>query len=250
MKNIKNPLWEKGYRFYCLTPKTRHKVHSSWAVADWNLIWDSNYGDPYRMDKRTPGVGEHQIHMNPDDAKELGINDGDYVWCDANEEDRPYMGWKPTDDFYKVSRLMLRVKYNPSYPRGVTMMKHAPWMASWKTVLAHETRADGRAVSADTGYQSNFRYGSHQSITRGWLQPTMMTDSLVRKNDAGQHIEKGYEIDVHAPNTPPKETLVRITKAEDGGIEGRGLWDPARTGHTPGRESEDMKRYLKGEFYV
>ncbi len=250
VKNIPNPLWEKGYKFYCLTPKTRHRVHSSWSVADWNLIWDSNYGDPYRMDKRTPGVGEHQIHMNPDDAKELNINDGDYVWCDANDEDRPYVGWKASDPFYKIARLMVRVKYNPSYPRGVTMMKHSPWMASWKTVLAHETRPDGRAVSADTGYQANFRYGSHQSITRGWLQPTMMTDSLVRKNDAGQVIDKGYEIDVHAPNTPPKETLVRITKAEDGGIEGRGLWDPARTGHSPGRENEDMKRYLKGGFLV
>ena len=78
----------------------------------------------------------------------------------------------------------------------------------------------------------------------------MMTDSLVRKNDVGQVIGKGYEIDVHAPNTPPKETLVRITKAEDGGMEGRGLWDPARTGRTPARENEEMKRYLEGGFYV
>jgi len=250
VKNTKNFLWEKGFRFYCLTPKTRHRVHSSWGSCDWNLIWDSNYGDPYRMDKRTPGVGEHQIHMNPEDAKELGINDGDYVWCDANPEDRPYVGWKPTDPFYKIARLMLRVKYNPAYPRGVTMMKHAPHMATWKSVLAHETRADGRAVSADTGYQAHFRYGSQQSLTRGWLQPTMMTDSLVRKDNLGQRISKGFEIDVHAPNTCPKETLIRVTKAEDGGMEGRGLWDPVRTGRTPAKENEEMKRYLEGGFYV
>ncbi|HHT9153807.1 MAG TPA: molybdopterin-dependent oxidoreductase, partial [Candidatus Hypogeohydataceae bacterium YC40] len=250
VKKTKNFLWEKGYRFYCLTPKTRHRVHSSWSTADWNLIWDSNYGDPYRMDKRTPGVGEHQIHLNPEDAKEMGINDGDYVYVDANPADRPYVGWKPDDPNYKVSRLMLRAKYNPAYPRGVTMMKHAPFMALWKTVKAHESRPDGRAVSQDTGYQANFRYGSQQSLTRGWLQPTMMTDSLVRKNIMGQGIGKGYEIDVHAPNTCPKETLIRICKAEDGGIEGRGPWEPARTGLTPAQENETMKNYLAGKFIV
>ncbi|MDO8136563.1 MAG: molybdopterin-dependent oxidoreductase [Candidatus Brocadiales bacterium] len=248
VKNTRNFLWEKGFRFYCLTPKTRHRVHSSWSTADWNLIWDSNYGDPYRMDKRTPGVGEHQIHINPEDAKELGIKDGDYVYCEANPADRPYVGWKADDPNYKVARLMLRAKLNPAYPRGVTMMKHSPQMALWKTVKAHETRPDGRAVSADTGYQANFRYGSQQSLTRGWLQPTMMTDSLVRKNLLGQGIGKGYEIDIHAPNTCPKETLIRVCKAEDGGIDGRGPWDPVKTGFTPTMLSETMKRYLNGGF--
>ncbi len=28
-KTTKNFLWEKGFQFYCLTPKTRHRVHSS-----------------------------------------------------------------------------------------------------------------------------------------------------------------------------------------------------------------------------
>jgi len=217
-------------------------------VAYWNLIWDSNFGDPYRMDKRTPGVGEHQIHVNPDDAKALGINDGDYVWVDANPDDRPYVGWRPTDPLYKVARLMLRAKYNPAYPRGVTMMKHAPFMATYKSVFAHENRPDGMALALDTGYQANLRYGSQQALTRGWLQPTMMTDSLVRKDLYGQKISKGYEIDVHAPNTCPKETLVKITKAEDGGIGGVGLWDPAKTGLTPGNENETMRRYLAGGF--
>jgi len=247
-KTTSNFLYANGYTFYCLTPKTRHRVHSSWSVADWNLIWDSNFGDPYRMDKRTPGVGEHQIHVNPDDAKALGINDGDYVWVDANPDDRPYVGWRPTDPLYKVARLMLRAKYNPAYPRGVTMMKHAPFMATYKSVFAHENRPDGMALALDTGYQANLRYGSQQALTRGWLQPTMMTDSLVRKDLYGQKISKGYEIDVHAPNTCPKETLVKITKAEDGGIGGVGLWDPAKTGLTPGNENETMRRYLAGGF--
>ncbi|MDP2947959.1 MAG: molybdopterin-dependent oxidoreductase, partial [Chloroflexota bacterium] len=247
-KRTRNPLWEQGYRFYCLTPKSRHTAHSSWAVTDWNFIWSSNFGDPYRMDKRMPGVGEHQIHMNPEDAQELGINDGDYVYVDANPEDRPYRGWKRDDDFYKVARLMLRVRYNPAYPRGVTMMKHSAFMATPKTVKAQRNRQDGRAVAEDTGYQSSFRFGSQQSITRGWLQPTMMTDSLVRKNVLGQTIGEGYEEDTHSPNTCPKETLVRITKAEDGGLGGQGVWEPAQTGYTPGQENAEKQKYLRGGF--
>jgi len=246
-KQSKNPLWEEGYRFYFLTPKSRHRVHSSWAMTDWNVIWDSNFGDPYRNDARTPATGEAQVHMHPDDAKELGINDGDYVYVDANAADRPYIGWKESDPYYEVARLKVRVRYNPAYPRGVTMMKHAIWIASPKTVKANKERADGLAVS-DTGYIAHVRTGSHQSATRGWLQPSQMTDSLVRKGYMGQEIGAGYEVDVNAPNTCPKETLVKLTKAEDGGPAGKGVWTPATSGFTPGNENDVMKQYLQGGF--
>lgn len=247
VKKIPNPLWEAGYRFYFLTPKSRHRVHSSWGSTDWMIIFENDFGDPYRSDKRTPGVGEAQVHMNPEDARDLGIEDGDYVYIDANPADRPYIGWKEDDHYYKVSRLMVRAKYNPAYPRGVTMMKHGYWIASPKTVMAHESRADGRAVS-DTGYPAQVRYGSQQSATRAWLQPTHMTDTMVRKDYMGQGIGEGYEPDVHAPNTCPKETLVKITKAEDGGIGGKGVWKPATTGYSPGHENDDMQTYLSGGF--
>ena len=95
IKRYSNPLWEKGYQFYCVTPKTRHRVHSQWSVNDWVQMYESNFGDAYRMDKRTPGVGEHQLHMNPQAAKDRGINDGDYVYVDGNPVDRPYRGWRP-----------------------------------------------------------------------------------------------------------------------------------------------------------
>jgi len=248
VKATVNPLWAQGYTFYCVTPKTRHRVHSSWSNADWNLLWDSNFADPTRTDKRMPHVGEHQVNINPQDAKDLGINDGDYVYVDANPADRPYRGWQPSDPFYRVARLMLRAKYNPSYPRGVVMIKHAPFMATHKSVAAHETRPDGRAISSDTGYQANLRYGSQQSVTRGWLQPTMMTDSLVRKGYYGQVISTGYESDINSPNTCPKETLVRITKAEDGGLGGVGVWAPATTGYSPGNEGSAQRSYLNGDF--
>ncbi|GIU99065.1 MAG: hypothetical protein KatS3mg014_0681 [Actinomycetota bacterium] len=165
VKRTRNPLWEQGFRFYLLTPKQRHSTHSQWAVTDWHFIWSSDFADPYRTDTRQAGVAEHQMHMNPQAARDLGLNEGDYVYVDANPADRPYRGWKPDDPRYKVARLMLRVKFNPSYPYDVLMIKHAPFIATEKTVRAHETRPDGRAVSEDTGYQASFRYGSHQSLT-------------------------------------------------------------------------------------
>jgi nitrate reductase alpha subunit len=245
VKKTKNPLWERGYRFYCVTPKTRHRVHSQWSTVDWNLIWNNNFGDPYRMDKRSPGAGEHQLHINPAAAKDLAINDGDYVYVDANPVDRPYRGWKPNDPFYKVARLMVRAKYNPSYPYHTTMMKHATYVATEKSVKAHETRKDGMAMSPD-GYLSNFRYGSQQSITRSWLMPMHQTDTLFHKKKVFMAYMHGGEADNHVVNTVPKETLVRITKAEDGGLGAKGVWEPARTGFTPANESRFMKLYLGG----
>ena len=245
VKKTKNPLWEKGYRFYCVTPKTRHRVHSQWSTVDWNLIWNNNFGDPYRMDKRSPGAGEHQLHINPAAAKDLAINDGDYIYVDANPVDRPYRGWKPNDPFYKVARLMVRAKYNPAYPYHTTMMKHSTNVATEKSVKAHETRKDGMAMSKD-GYLSNFRYGSQQSITRSWLMPMHQTDTLFHKKKVYMGFMHGGEADNHVVNTVPKETLVRITKAEDGGLGAKGVWEPARTGFTPANESKFMKLYIKG----
>ncbi|MFN7182054.1 MAG: molybdopterin-dependent oxidoreductase, partial [Planctomycetota bacterium] len=248
VKKTRNPLWEEGYKFYCLTPKTRHATHSSWQVTDWQFIWNNQYGDPYRMDKRAPGVGEAVLHINPQAAKDLGINDGDYVYVDANPEDRPYRGARSDDPFYKVSRLMLRVKYNPAYPYNIVMTKHGGFIATEKSVMAHETRPDKRAQSQDTNYQASFRYGSQQSITRGWLMPMHQLDSLFHKAKVKMGFIFGGEADNHAVNTTPKETLVKITKAEDGGLGGQGLLEIVKTGFTPSNENEFMLSYLKGNI--
>ena len=248
VKGTKNPLWEQGFRFYLLTPKQRHSTHSSWAVTDWHFIWSSNFADPYRTDPRQVGVAEHQMHMNPQAGRDLGLNDGDYVYVDANPADRPYRGWHADDPRYKVARLMVRVKFNPAYPYDVLMIKHAPFIATEKSVMAHETRPDGRAVSADTGYQASFRYGSHQSLTRDWSMPMHQTDNLFHKSKDATHFVFGYEPDNHAVNTVPKETLVRVELAEAGGLGGQGLWLPATTGRSPGKESKEMVDYLLGRF--
>jgi nitrate reductase / nitrite oxidoreductase, alpha subunit len=251
VKSTTNPLWEDGYRFYFLTPKTRHTTHSSWAVTDWEVLWGSNFADPHRRDTRYAHVGDREVHINPDAARDLGIADGDYVWVDANPLDRPYPGFDPSDTsdpFHKVARLMLRAKYNQAYPYNVVMAKHGYWLATQKTVKAHETRPDGRAVSEDTGYQSSYRYGSHQSVTRDWAMPMHQTDTLFHKAKIGFNFMFGGEADNHAINTVPKETLVRITKAEDGGLGGSGVWEPATSGMSPGNEDDRMLRYLGGRY--
>ena len=246
VKSTTNFLWDAGYTSYFLTPKTRHRVHSGWANVDWHMLYDSNFGDPYRLDKRAPCVGEHQLHMNPQAARAQNINDGDYVYLDANPADRPYMGASPDDPFYKVARCMLRVKYNHAYPYNIVMMKHAPFIATEKSVTAHETRPDGRALSANTGYQANLRYGSQQSVTRNWHMPMHQTDTLFHKSKVFMSFLFGGEADNHAVNTVPKETLVRVTKAEDGGLGGKGIWAVAQSGYTPDNENDFMKRYLSG----
>jgi nitrate reductase alpha subunit len=93
-----------------------------------------------------------------------------------------------------------------------------------------------------------FRSGSHQSPTRGWLKPTLMTDSLVRKAVYGQGIGKGFLPDVHCPTGAPREAIVKITRAEAGGIGNAGLWRPAALGIRPRYESTSMNRYLAGGF--
>jgi len=247
VKETRNFLWDKGYHFYCLTPKSRHSVHSSWANVDWHLIYNSNFGDPHRIDKRLPNVSEHQIHMNPQAARDLGLSDGDYVYVDANPADRPYLGATPSDPFYKVSRLMLRLTYNGAYPYHVVMMKHGTFIATEKTVRAQQTRPDGLSLT-ENGYIANFRFGSQQSINRNWHMPMHQTDTLFHKSKAFMSFLFGGEADNHAINTVPKECLVRISKAEDGGLGGRGAWKGGTDGLSPGSENDTMKLYLAGDF--
>jgi nitrate reductase alpha subunit len=250
-KQTVNPLWTAGYSFFCSTPKSRHSTHSSWSTVDWHWIWSDNFGDPHRTDKRAPGVADRQIQLNPQAAKDLGLNEGDYVWVDANELDRPYIGWK--DDAgprHKAFRCMVRVKVNPGLPYNFTIMKHTGWIASERSVKAHETRPDGRALAAETGYQASYRYGSHQSITRNWMMPMHQTDTLFHKKTGGMGFKFGFDVDNHAINTVPKETLVRITKAEAGGIGGVGVWKPAESGYSPSQTTPQNEQYLIGGYVV
>ena len=251
LKKTKHPLMkEKGYKFLFITPKYRHGAHSTPIDLDVITVWYGPFGDIYRKDRRKPWVGEAYVNMNPHDAKELGINDGDYVWIDADPEDRPFHGWQKKPEDYKVARMMCRVRYYSAIPRGVLIMWHNMYQSTHGSVKGHETNPDGLARNPETNYQSIFRYGGHQSCTRTWLGPTLMTDSLVRKEVFGQLVGKGFLPDVHCPVGAPREAFVKVTKAENGAIGGKGLWRPAALGFRAGYENEAMKRYLNGGYVI
>jgi nitrate reductase alpha subunit len=248
LSKTQHPLMGEDYRFIFHTPKYRHGAHTTPIETDMIAVLFGPFGDIFRRDKRMPFVGEGYVDINPKDAKSLGIEDGDYVWIDADPSDRPYKGWKPDDPDYKVSRLMCRARYYPGTPLGITRMWFNMYAATPGSVKGHETREDGLAKNPETNYQAMFRYGSHQSATRGWLKPTHMTDSLVRKAITGQEIGKGFLPDVHCPTGAPRESFVKITKAEPGGIDGEQLWRPATLGIRPTYESDTFKRYLGGGY--
>jgi nitrate reductase alpha subunit len=247
-KKSVHPLVKDGYRFVFHTPKYRHGSHTTPIDTDMVAVLFGPFGDLYRRDKRSPFVAEGYVDINPADARELGVNDGDYIWIDADPEDRPFRGWQSNGRDYEFARLLCRARYYPGTPRGVTRMWFNMYGATPGSIEGIKSRPDGLAKNPRTNYQAMFRSGSHQSATRGWLKPTWMTDSLVRKGLFGQGIGKGFLPDVHCPTGAPREAFVKITKAEPGGIDQQGLWRPAALGIRPRYESPEMKKYLAGEF--
>jgi nitrate reductase alpha subunit len=238
----------RNYTHVYHTPKYRHGVHSTPVDSDINSIWFGPFGDIYRHDKRMPAMMEGYVDINPLDAKELGIEDGDYVYIDADPEDRPYRGFKPGTEEYTVARVMLRARYYPGTPRGISRTWHNMYGSTFGSVKGAATRPDGLAKSPETNYQSMYRFGSHQSATRAWLRPTLMTDTLLHKTMYGQGLEKGFAADIHCPTGAPRESFVKITKAEDGGMDGKGRWRPAALGFRPTYENQAMQEYLRGRF--
>ncbi len=243
-----HPLMARGYRHIYHTPKYRHGAHTTPVDTDFTGVLFGPFGDVYRHDKRMPSVTEGYVDLHPLDAKDLKVDDGDYVYIDADPDDRPYRNVVAGTDAAKISRLILRVRYYPGTPRGVARTWHNMYGATYGSVKGHETRADGLARNPGTNYQAMYRYGSHQSATRAWLKPTLMTDSLVHKDMFGQAIMKGFLADVHCPVGAPREAFVKLTRAEAGGLGGSGLWRPAALGFRPTYESDAMLAYLRGQF--
>ena len=245
-----HPLGPSGFQHVFHTPKYRHGAHTMPIDTDFMAVLFGPFGDMYRRDKRMPGTGEMYVDINPADARDLGINDGDYIWIDGDPTDLPFRGWNDParKDAYKVARLMARARYYPGTPRGITRMWFNGYMATPGTVKAHESRADGAAKNAETNYQALFRYGGHQSLTRTWLKPTHQTQTLITRKLFGHELQKGFAADVHCVTGAPRESLAKFTKAEDGGIGGKGLWRPVTLGLRPGVENEAFKQYLQGGF--
>jgi nitrate reductase alpha subunit len=249
LKLSKHPLTEKdpAYRFVFQTPKYRWGAHSTAVDSDWIAMLFGPFGDPYRRDPRTPWTGEAYAEVNPRDAEELGLRDGDYIRLDADPEDRPYRGASSSDDYYDVARVEMRVRIFSGMPRGVIRTWFNMYAATPGTVRAQKDVPGGPAQNPDTRYVSLFRHGSHQSGTRAYLRPTQMTDSMTRKAYFGQTIGTGFEADVHSPSGAPKEAFVKVEKTEDGAPDG-GEWRPVALGLRPAGPSEAMQAYLEGDF--
>lgn len=246
--NSKHPRTKDDFKFIYITPKFRHSAHTMPIDTDYMAMWCGPFTDMYRHDKRTPFVSEGYIDMHPDMAKAMGLNDGDYVYVEGDLDDRPFRGWKDRPEDFKVAHAVMRVRfYQGTLPHVARTFFHM-YGATYGSVEGHEKRKDKLAKNPRTNFQALYRYGSHQSATRAWLRPTLQTDSLVRKNYAGQVIGKGFEADVHCTVGAPKESFIRVIKKEDGGMDGKGLWRPAKLGFRAGYENEAMKKYIKGEF--
>ncbi|MBX7191666.1 MAG: molybdopterin-dependent oxidoreductase [Sandaracinaceae bacterium] len=249
VRETRHPLMsQEGYRFIFHTPKYRHGAHTTPIDTDMISVWFGPFGDLFRRDRRSPWVNEGYVDIHPEDARELQVADGDYVWVDADPSDRPFEGWQENEEAYRVARLICRARLYPGTPRGVTRMWFNMYGATPGSVRGAAERADGLARNENTQYQAMFRSGSHQSATRGWLKPTLMTDSLVRKELFGHAMGKGFLPDSHCPTGAPRESFVKITRAEAGGMGGEGQWRPLREGFRQGAENEAFQRYLAGEL--
>ncbi|MGQ0662052.1 MAG: molybdopterin-dependent oxidoreductase [Pseudomonadota bacterium] len=246
----KHPLYDRGWVYVFHTPKYRHGAHTMPVDTDFMAALFGPFGDMYRRDKRSPSSGEMYVDINPEDAKRLSIEDGDYVWIDGDPTDLPFRGWNDPgrSEEYKVARLLVRARYYPGTPPGITRMWFNGYMATPGSVKAHETRPDGAAKNAETNYQALFRYGGHQSLTRSWLKPTHQTHTLITRRSWTNEVTKGFNVDVHCVTSAPRESIAKFAKAEDGGLGGRGLWRPAALGLRPTYETTPLKQYLIGAF--
>jgi nitrate reductase alpha subunit len=250
LSQSKHPLnaADPAFRFIFQTPKYRWGAHSTAVDADWIAMLFGPFGDPYRRDGRTPWTGEAYAEVNPLDAAELGLADGDYIWVDADPSDRPYRGAQEDDAFLDTARVMMRVRMYAGMPRNVIRTWFNMYAATPATIAAQRSAEGAPAQNPDTGYVALFRHGSHQSGTRAYLRPTLMTETLVRKAYFGHTIGVGFEADVHSPSGAPKEAFVKVEKAEDGGVGGERLWRPVNLGLRPQAPSEALLKYVAGGY--
>jgi nitrate reductase alpha subunit len=242
--------FDPAYRFIFQTPKYRWGAHSTAVDADWIAMLFGPFGDPYRRDGRTPWTGEAYAEINPADAVELGLADGDYIWVDADPSDRPYRGAQEDGSFLDTARVMMRARTYTGMPRGVIRTWFNMYAATPATIAAQKSAEGAPAKNPDTGYVALFRQGSHQSATRAYLRPTLMTETLVRKTYFGHTIGVGFEADVHSPSGSPKESFVKVEKAEDGGVGAERLWRPVTLGLRPEQPSAALEKYLAGAYIL
>lgn len=69
------------------------------------------FGRLSRRDKRSPFVANGHVDVNPADARELGIEDGDYVWIDPDPEAKLFRNWRRNKRDAEFACLLGRARY-------------------------------------------------------------------------------------------------------------------------------------------
>jgi enamine deaminase RidA (YjgF/YER057c/UK114 family) len=128
-----------------------------------------------------------------------------------------------------------------------------PWDKDRRVVGIGDIKAQTRQVLKNMDAMLRAAGGSLKNVVKINFFLTDIRDKAaiwdVRKEMFGQAIGKGFLPDTHCPTGAPRESIVKISKAEPGGMEGVGLWRPAAQGLRPRYESPAMRRFLDGDYF-
>ncbi|MFB6129166.1 MAG: molybdopterin dinucleotide binding domain-containing protein, partial [Halorhabdus sp.] len=245
-KDETNPVYEDGFQFYHSTPHSKYRTHSSWGMTDWNLIWASrDFGsttaDPAGTERLiedfsfpegegetndVPPLGEAFVEMHPDDAAEVGVENGDYVRIRGKRGDT-------------VVRVMVSERQRPSTAADPGMGMLTLWHGWWPQHFPDDEEADEDSIKG------------FNVTTNIWLDPGQETDELVHHGVFGDpnvsdvvdediawhgaELEAGYEETVWAPTGVNRDDLVTVEKYAEAD------WWPGDA-----RRDDLMQEYISG----
>jgi nitrate reductase alpha subunit len=181
----------QGYTHVYHTPKYRHGAHTTPVDTDFTGVLFGPFGDVYRHDKRLPSVTEGYVDINP-----VTRRAGRRRRRLRVDRRRPQTGRSAARSRapreHKIARLLLRVRYYPGTPAG----RH-PHLAQHvrRDVRQREGPRDARRRPGEEPRDELpgdvSATARHQSATRAWLKPTLMTETLVHKDMFGQTDQQG-----------------------------------------------------------
>jgi nitrate reductase / nitrite oxidoreductase, alpha subunit len=248
-KKTSHPLMKQGFKFIFHTPKYRHGSHTTPIDTDMIAVLFGPFGDLYRQDKRSPFVTEGYVDINPTDAKEMGVEDGDYIWIDPDPEDRPFRGWQKDKKNMEFARLLCRARYYPGTParRHPHVVQHVHRHAG----LGGRAEAARRRPRAQPAHRlpGDVPFG-FAPVRHARMAQAHLDDRLARSQTMfGQGSARALSPTSTAPPARLARPSSRSPAPNPAALEGKGLWRPAALGIRPRYESEAMKRYLAGGFF-
>ena len=197
---------------YLVVKEGKHSFGPQWGLSDLSEVLAGNFGDPWKIDPRSPGPGEAELEVNPGDAKSRSIEDGDYLWVDPASK----------ADIDPEFRTMIRCKFNPGLPAGLVLVREGWHPATPETKKALAGGA-GRARTGN-GYTGHYRSGGIQYFVK--VNPKLTRDGS----------------GLAYASLSAKEAFVQIAKAEDGD------YQPGKSEFGAARVGKIMQRYLSGEL--